>query len=268
MLFLSGPFQTMAEVVAELTEEITTGTINYSNPKEALTPFLAAMAPYERLKNPQPPARIILSATGKGVDPLTAISSWVDQNVLQQELETINSLLCGPCHCRLCCIGPQNDMRQLFFEIPLNPAEITFFSTEQTDNETSRHCTSNTEPPFKINHKPFYHCQTPQLIHWQQGWGLILPPETSCPNLDNSNGGCTIYPQRPEVCRRPQIFAYALEPFPSHDSEYEGQKLTAYRQRNTLLAIWDCPYVQQFQDEISNYGQLCELEVIFKKNKE
>ena len=53
-----------------------------------------------------------------------AVDGWIGQAVLRRELEEINSLLCGPCRCNLCCVGPEADMRQSFFEIPLSPAEI------------------------------------------------------------------------------------------------------------------------------------------------
>lgn len=267
MLFLTGPFQTMAEVVAELLAEVETNNLVYPSPQTTLAPFLQAMAPYERLKIPQPPARIILSAQGEEVEPLAAIDSWVAQNVLQQELEAINSQLCGPCGCRLCCVGPQPDMTQSFFEIPLQDREIASFPEPHINTNHSRATTSNAEDPLMVQGKRFYHISKPQLIHWQQGWSLILSTGTSCPNLDQASGGCTIYSHRPEVCRRPQIFPYALERLPSHDSEYEGRTLPAYRQRASILAIWDCPYVQQFQEEIDRYAQLCEMAIIFKENK-
>ncbi len=70
---------------------------------------------------------------------------------------------------------------------------------------------------------------------------------------------CRIYPQRPKVCRRPQIFPYVVEP-----SAEEHQILVL---RNSLLAVVDCPYVSLLQEEISAYGAACELDVIFRQNK-
>ena len=267
MLFLTGPFQTMAEVSDQLPAQVETASLVYDDPQAILTPFLAALAPLERLKHPQPPARLILSSEGEGVDPMEAIDGWLAQNILSQELETINSLLCGPCQCRLCCIGPQPDMRQQFFEIPLREEERALFSLPETDTDASRQTSSAAEPPLLIDSIPFYQTTEPRLIHWQNGWRLLLPRATTCPQLDGKQGSCTIYPQRPDVCRRPQIFPYALERSPSHDMEHDNVLLPAYIKRDALLAIWDCPYVQQFQDEIGSYAQLCELEPIFKENK-
>ena len=92
-----------------------------------------------------------------------------------------------------------------------------------------------------------------------QGWSLILPRESSCPNLATS-GRCRVYPDRPQVCRRPQIFPYMVEPMELH-----GQSILRLRQ--TLLAVVDCPYVRLLQDEIAAYAAACELEMIFRHNK-
>lgn len=268
MLLVTGPFTTMAEVVAELREPVETGAIQYDHPGAALRPFLPAMAPYERLKTPQPPERLILSDQGQGLEPMEAIDAWVAQNVLEQELAEINSLLCGPCSCRLCCVGPEEGMKQHFFEIPLQEEEIRHFVLPRHESKESRASTSSSSPPLQLNDQPFFRARQAQLIHFQPGWSLIMPRESSCPNLDQNSGGCTIYPERPAVCRLPQIFAYSLERLASHDLEHEGQTLPASSRENKLLAIWDCPYVQQFQDEIAAYAGLCGLEPIFKKNKE
>ena len=267
MLFLTGPFTNLTEVVQELNDKVETGGITYADPAASLTPYLPAMAPFERLKTPQPPARIILSAQAEALDAMEAIDAWVAQNILSQELEAINSQLCGPCNCRLCCIGPGQGMGQQFFEIPLQDNEIPLFQLEKIDSSQSRASSSQAETALLVDGQPFYEHDQARLIHWQQSWGLILPTGSSCPQLDDDSGGCTIYPQRPDVCRRPQIFAYALERQPAFDSDYEGTTLPAYLRQQSLLAIWDCPYVQQFQDEIGSYGQACGMEPIFKENK-
>jgi hypothetical protein len=41
----------------------------------------------------------------------------------------------------------------------------------------------------------------------------------------------------------------------------------AFRLRQTLLAVVDCPYVQLLQDEIAAYAAACELEMLFRHNK-
>ena len=40
-----------------------------------------------------------------------------------------------------------------------------------------------------------------------------------------------------------------------------------FRLRNTLLAVMDCPYVQELQDVIALYAAASELELIFRRNK-
>jgi Fe-S-cluster containining protein len=90
---------------------------------------------------------------------------------------------------------------------------------------------------------------------------MILPKSSRCPHLEADNGRCLVYDNRPEVCRRPQIFPYILEKMAG-----EAER-PSYRLRNSLLAVIDCPYVALLQDEIAAYGAACELEVIFKQNK-
>jgi len=72
----------------------------------AIVTFLSALRPFERLKNPQQPSRVIVDENMQPAEQFTALDSWITQNVLTLELEEINSLLCGPCGCTLCCTGP------------------------------------------------------------------------------------------------------------------------------------------------------------------
>ena len=88
-----------------------------------------------------------------------------------------------------------------------------------------------------------------------------MPKSSHCPNLEAEQGRCLIYANRPEVCRRPQIFPYILE------KETGSGPQPVYRLRNSLLAVVDCPYVSMLKDEIAAYGAACELDVIFTRNK-
>jgi Fe-S-cluster containining protein len=97
------------------------------------------------------------------------------------------------------------------------------------------------------------------MVHWQHGWSLILPRSSRCPNLA-ADGRCQIYSDRPEVCRRPQIFPYVLEPFT--DEAGPG-----WRIRRSLLAVLDCPYVRLLQDEIAGFAAASELDLVFRRNK-
>ncbi|MDH3393938.1 MAG: YkgJ family cysteine cluster protein, partial [Desulfobulbaceae bacterium] len=204
---------------------------------------------------------------GNPLDPMEALALYVGQQLLTRELEAINSLLCAPCGCTLCCTGPDDRQQQDFFEIPLRENEPTLFALPQVDNTESRKATPYDEPPLINQDQPFYKADSAALYHWRSGWSLILPRHTSCPHLAPESGHCTIYPQRPDVCRRPQIFAYALERDQNADVEIDGRVVPGFIGRSKLLAIWDCPYVKRFQKQIGEYADSCGLEPVFKENK-
>ena len=254
--YLTGPFATVAEVIAELPEPIETGFAEYAHPKKLLQGYGDCFTLLEQVQQGAK-VQTVLTVDGGRLDGMAAAAVICRQQILTRELERINSLLCGPCGCDLCCTGPDREMEQEFFEIPLAEVETRHFAANRYDSDASRACHATDEQELILEGQAFYRADTPRLIHWQGGWSLILPRETRCPNLDADSGGCRIYPDRPEVCRRPQIFPYILE------ETAPGE----YRQRDTILAIMDCPYVQQLQDDIAAYGAACELEVIFKQNK-
>ncbi len=261
-LFLTGPFETVAEVIGELPEPIETGHAVYATPRALLREYQDLLLPLEGLKNGEAPEAAIVDSNGRPVDPMTGTGALVLQQVLSAELERINSLLCAPCDCSLCCIGPDETMAQEFFEIPLTGAETALFPVERCRSGTiGARCAMDPEPVL-VNGRPFYDRSDCALFHWRNGWSLILPRSARCPNLEPDSGRCRVYGQRPGVCRRPQIFAYILEPL--EEAEPGGP---AWRLRNSLLAIVDCPYVNLLRDEIAAYGAACELDVIFKQNK-
>ena len=266
LLYLTGPFSSLAELLAELPEEIETATLTYKQPTKLLAPYLAELRELEDIKNPGPAKRIILNEAGQVIDGLESIEVWIAQQVLTRELEAINSLLCAPCDCAICCVGPAENMSQDFFEIPLQDDETGIFPLQLIDTEESRNKIADSEPPLLLAGLTFFK-NSPAIYHWKNGWSLILPQKSSCPHLEADNLACRIYPERPEVCRRPQIFAYALEPSVDHNQPSHTEGLPVYVLRNKILAIWDCPYVKKFKDEIAHYAELCGLEPIFKENK-
>ena len=190
------------------------------------------------------------------------------------ELEKINSLLCGPCMCVLCCVGPDYGvaadagrvMRQDFFEIPLTAKETALFELPKMDNEGTRARTSNTEPPLQVNGRPFYE-QGPAIYNWQNGWSMVLPPHSVCPKLDGQRRCCCIYPQRPRVCRRPQLFPYLIQKSAARSNGNTRGPAFVYITRHKLLAVWDCPFVRNFKKEIAAYAAACKLEPVFMENK-
>ncbi|VAW36821.1 hypothetical protein MNBD_DELTA04-369 [hydrothermal vent metagenome] len=261
-LYLTGPFATVAEVIGEMPEPIETELAAYEHPVALLREYLEHLQPLESLKSEQETGSDVVDEQGEPVDRMTAVSALVMQQVLTTELEKINSRLCGQCNCTLCCTGPSEDMSQEFFEIPLAPREIDLFAVDRCDHAGSRAHRARDEEELYCDGQPFYRRQSPGLFHWQNGWSLILPRGARCPNLEPGSGRCRVYAQRPEVCRRPQIFPYMLERLdePRADSP-------TYRLRQTLLAVVDCPYVRELQDDIARYAAAAELHLAWKENK-
>ncbi len=261
-LYLTGPFATVAEVIGELPEPIETELAVYEHPATLLREYLEHLQPLESLKSGQETGDNVVDEQGEPVDRMTAVSALVMQQVLSAELEKINSRLCGPCNCTLCCTGPTEDMSQEFFEIPLAPREIDLFAVDRYDQADSRARRARDEKELHCDGRPFYRRRSPGLFHWQNGWSLILPRGSQCPNLEAGSGRCRVYAQRPEVCRQPQIFPYMLERL---DAPETGSP--AYRLRQTLLAVVDCPYVRELQDDIARYAAAGELHLAWKENK-
>ena len=267
MLFLFTPFDTIDPLLDELVEPIETEGVSYENPGRLLHTYLPQLKHFEAIKKSPPETRIILNEQLEPLALFEALELRVSQEILTRELEEINSLLCGPCGCTLCCVGPDSAMGQDFFEIPLSENEVTTFSVPKRDTDDTRKHTSASEPPLREDGLLFYERKEPALYHWQTGWSMILPKHSTCPNLVADTGACRIYADRPEVCRRPQIFAYVLEREQERDKEVDGKMLPAYVARKKVLAIWDCPYVQRFKEEIATYILKSGMEPVFKENK-
>lgn len=261
-LFMTGPFATVAEVIDELPEPIETDRTTYEHPKELLRRYLDSLAGFEQMKEETFQHPNVVDEENNPVDSFTAGLAVIQQKLLTQELERINSLLCGPCGCTLCCVGPEKEMVQEFFEIPLDSEEIDLFSVTLCDSDASRSHLPLDEEELLWDGQPFYKVASPSLFHWKKGWSLILPKGSVCPNL-NDKGQCRVYNDRPRVCRRPQIFPYMVEPL-----EDVPGNTPALRIRQSLLAVIDCPYVKELQDEIAEYAAASELHLLLKQNKQ
>ena len=257
-LYLTGEFATVAEVIEEMPEPIETGYAVYEQPRELLRRHGPTLALLEQLKTDKAMVEQVVDDTGRAVDRMTALTALVGQRVVEAELEPINSLLCGPCGCTLCCTGPDESMAQEFFEIPLQDEETALFAVPVHDNAGTRARLAMDDDPLQLDGVPFYRMAGPGLVHWRNGWSLILPRSSSCPSLA-ADGRCQVYVDRPLVCRRPQIFCYIVEP--------TGRE-REFRFRNSLLAVSDCPYVQLLQDEIAAYAAANELELVIRGNKQ
>lgn len=261
-LFVTGPFSKVSEVIDELPEPIETDRATYVNPRALLSGYLDILSRYEKMKEGKHPSKRVVDEENREVDSYTAWSVCILQEILTRELESINGLLCAPCGCTLCCTGPGSNMEQEFFEIPLTPEELDLFDIDRYQSDESRSSSAHDEDELMCDGKPFYHIPEPGLFHWKNGWSLILPKESNCPNLEPEKGRCLIYNTRPDVCRRPQIFPYVTEPL-----EDDTDNRQTYRIRQTLLAVVDCPYVRDLQDEIAEYAAGGELQLVLKENK-
>ena len=259
-LYLTGDFGSVAEVTSQLTEAIETRFARYSNPADALAPYIDLLQPLEALKAGAPAPEQVIDADGQPVDPMTATTALVAQRVLTRELERINSLLCAPCGCTLCCVGPDEAMDHSYFEIPLQVGEAGLFPVERIDSAATWAQRPDDESPLQLDGREFFDRAEPVLIRWQPGWSLILPRESRCPHLEPSSGRCRVYDGRPQVCRRPQIFPYVVEPVDIGDQP-------VVRLRQTLLAVVDCPYVRLLREDIAVFAAACELDMIFRHNK-
>ncbi|MCL7488858.1 MAG: hypothetical protein M8357_11885 [Desulfobulbaceae bacterium] len=260
-LFMTGPFATIGEVIDELPEPIETDRTCYETPRALLSAYLDILAGFEKVKEGAFPAPAVVDEEDNPVDGFTAGVAVIQQQLLSVELERINSALCGPCRCTLCCTGPEQSMAQEFFEIPLDSGELDLFAVNRCDNDASRNSLPLDEEELLWEGRPFYRVAEPSLFHWQKGWSLILPRGSTCPNL-NDLGQCLVYNDRPEVCRRPQIFPYMVESLESAEGD-----VPALRIRQSLLAVVDCPYVRELQDEIAEYAAASELHLLLKQNK-
>lgn len=278
-LYLTGPFETIREVLGRLTKAVELEGVLYENPQQLLKPYGAFLEEFAVIKGKKKPSvalPFIINEKDEPVARRQALELWIRQQVLSRELETINSLLCGPCGCVLCCTGPNSRfdeaagfkgrMRQEFFEIPLADSEVNLFALNRVDTEDSRTRTARSEPPLQLEQAPFYKHDM-AMYHWENGWSLILPAGSSCSHLAPETKRCMIYAKRPEVCRKPQIFAYILEKTADAAKRSDGVLIPVYMARNKVLAVWDCPYVRRFQQEIGAYAEMGGLTPVFRKSK-
>ncbi len=262
MLYLTSPYSELKKIIFELPKKIELEDITYDTPVDILTPYLDELSYIEVVKNDNYSRKKlipkILSEDGQELDLLERVIYFIQQNIIDKELESINSYLCRPMNCTLCCIGPKKDALQEFFEIPLLEKEIGLFALDVIEDDKSIYMTPYDEPPFLIEDKPFYF-HPPKIYRWSYGYSLILPKGTKCPNLD-TQGRCIIYKRRPVVCRKPQIFSKVID----RDIKVKD---SFWQIRKSILAITDCPYVLATKDKIISYANKNELDCVFMQNK-
>ena len=278
-LYLTGPFKKIKEVLDRLTKTVELEGVQFQKPQETLKPYETLLQEFEVIKGEKKLSASLPFIVDEKQKPLAkrqTLELWIKQQILSRELEKINSLLCGPCGCVLCCTGPNSEfdvlsgfkgrMKQEFFEIPLEDSEVDTFTLARIDTEDSRKLTAQANPSLQLDKMAFYKHKM-ALYHWQNGWSLILPEGSICPQLKQDTKRCMVYEKRPEVCRKPQIFPYILEKTADTAKRSDGVLIPVYMARNKVLAVWDCPYVRKYQDEIGGYVEMSGLVPIFKKSK-
>jgi hypothetical protein len=259
-LYLTGPFKKIKEVLSRMTKPVELEGVQFENPQQMLRPYETVLQEFEVIKGEKKLSASLPFIVDEKQNPLAkrgALELWIKQQVLSQELEKINSSLCGPCGCVLCCTGPNSEfdtlsgfkgeMRQEFFEIPLGDSEVDIFTLSRIDTEDSRKLTAQSEPSLQLDQIPFYKHET-ALYHWQNGWSLILPQGSICPRLSRDT-------------------PYVLEKTADTAKRNDGVLIPVYMAWNKVLAVWDCPYVRKYQDEIGGYAEMSGLVPIFKKSK-
>ncbi len=204
----------------------------------------------------------LFDISGQKLDYFSTIHFFFKQIVLEKELLHINSLLCAESYCTLCCEGPSKEAEKLFWEIPLSGKETDLFDCQVISTDKSRGKTSEDE--LLIDGSPFYELEKPAIIFWSSGPALILPKGVRCPNL-HTNGLCKRYETRPYTCKKPQVFSYILDTSPLSPA---GKDKNSFTVRNSVLAVWDCPYVKRLKDDIATYVTLCDAEMVFMENKQ
>lgn len=259
LLYLTSPYSTWKELLDTLPQELAVNEIIYQAPASKLTAITWPTSWLEMLKNGANAngLPLILNENHEHLDIFSSILCLIKQQVMEAELETVNSLFCSSMKCALCCEGPKATASQKFFEIPLQFTEVPLFEMQVIDTTLQGAFDAYSFPAFQRDGIPFY--SLPSAIYrWRNGYSLILTTGATCPHLTR-NLRCDIYKKRPVVCKKPQIFAYIMEKLPD--------KPHIAMERNILLAVTDCPYVRRLENELERYAVLNEVTLMLKPNK-
>ncbi len=279
-LFFTAKLPSIDAAVTRLKENITLDGVFYDNPQAILKDYLEVLAPYEQFKKGglKTRNRLVVDSDKKTLEIFAGTVLEIKQEMMRRELGRINSALCGQYNCTICCQGPLEKEENQLFELALSEEEVSLFALPRINTELTRSTDAFAEPPLMVDGQPFY-VMDPALYCWRQGWGLILTRGSFCPNLNKGTGRCTTYKKRPQVCHLPQIFPVVLEKV----FDPEGVRLIAstnnvniddltdkdnyYVAQEKILAVWDCPYVREYKDEIIRFAELSSLEPVFRMNK-
>ena len=110
-LYLTGPLGTIDGVLKEMKEVIEIKGSVYENPCRSLAPYVEILQDLEVVKSKRKLSYSFPFIVNEKEEPqakLQSLELWIKQRVLTKELEEINSILCKPCGCVLCCTGPDS----------------------------------------------------------------------------------------------------------------------------------------------------------------
>lgn len=259
LLYLTSPYETWKELLQALPQELSVDETVYEAPASRLAHLNLNTRWIDLLKHEGDSSGLpeVINEGNEPLDMFSTVLSLVKQEVMQTELETINSLFCASMKCALCCEGPESNAIQEFFEIPLQLEELALFTLKPIETPFQGGFEPYSADIFQMDGRPFY-LLPPAIYHWRHGYSLILTKGAFCPHLTEDKR-CNIYEKRPNVCRRPQIFAYVLE--------QQQDKPNTSTKRDTLLAVTDCPYVRLLEKELERYAVLNEVSLLLKPNK-
>ena len=255
VLYLAGEYRDLKALFNDLPGEIELENGPYDNIQRRLNEYsdlIEGMLEPFYLDHDVP--KVLLG--DETLPPHEAYTAQLRQKLIERELEGVNSLLCSPMGCDLCCVGPRDDEKNLFFDIPLKMEEVDTIGITTFDTPLTRSSSPYDEQSLSIEKRPFYELG-PVVITWRTGPSMILPRGERCPKLSR-DVRCTIYPQRPWTCRRPPIFSYVLDRTGA-DGDFSLE--------NKLLAIIECPIVQELKREIHLYASLNELDLVITRNR-
>ncbi|MFC1844947.1 hypothetical protein ACFLZ5_09205, partial [Thermodesulfobacteriota bacterium] len=115
-LYLTGPFKKINEVLSRITKPVELEGIQFEKPQHILRPYEILLQEFEVVKGEKKLSvnlPFIVDEKQKPVAKRQALELWIKQQILSRELEKINSILCGPCGCVLCCTGPNSEYDNL-----------------------------------------------------------------------------------------------------------------------------------------------------------
>ena len=117
-IYITGGFSSIKEVMDQLPDSIETATAVYDNPAKQIQPFLPELTLFQQARTERPSV-LIVDTNDQILDAQSTASFFLAQSVLEKELESINSLLCGCTNARSVAWAQAKICRMNFLKFPL-----------------------------------------------------------------------------------------------------------------------------------------------------